>query len=66
MFHKENPAPLRILEIYSNKESDEAHLKIPHFLTYKTSPLKMVKSLRLLDMDALDSKTMPTLIRKYE
>src|SRR3954468_16905107 len=47
MFQKENPTQLRILEIYADKESYQAHLKTPHFLTYKTSTLKMVKSLKL-------------------
>ncbi len=65
MFQKENPTQLRILEIYADKESYQAHLKTPHFLTYKTTTLKMVKSLKLVDMDALDVETMPALFKKY-
>ncbi len=30
----------------------EAHIKSPHFLKYKTSTEKMVRSLRLVDTDA--------------
>lgn len=65
MFQKENPTELRILEIYENKESYQSHLKTPHFLKYKTATLKMVKSLKLVDMDALDVETMPALFKKY-
>ncbi|OXA89975.1 putative quinol monooxygenase [Flavobacterium hercynium] len=66
MFEKENPNRVRILEIYADKEAYQAHLKTPHFLLYKNSTLKMVKSLKLVEMDALDVKTMPVLFRKYD
>ena len=36
----------------------QAHLQTPHFLHYKTSTLKMVKSLKLVEMSALDSESM--------
>ena len=65
MFEKERPYQVRILEIYADKESYQSHLKTPHFLVYKNSTLKMVKSLKLVEMDALDVKTMPTLFKKY-
>ncbi|MBW1654548.1 putative quinol monooxygenase [Flavobacterium quisquiliarum] len=65
MFQKENPNQLRILEIYANKESYQSHLKTPHFLVYKTSTLKMVKSLKLVDMDPLDAEAMPEMFKKY-
>ncbi|MEN2401088.1 antibiotic biosynthesis monooxygenase [Flavobacterium sp. MC2016-06] len=66
MFQKENPTQLRILEIYADKEAYQAHLKTPHFLKYKTSTLKMVKSLNLVDMDVLDLATMPLLFKKLK
>lgn len=66
MFQKENPTEIRILEIYASKEAYESHLQTPHFKHYKTSTLKMVKSLRLLDMDAIDSETMPLIFRKIK
>lgn len=66
MFQKENPTQLRILEIYADNESYLMHLKTPHFLKYKTTTLKMVKSLKLVDMDALDVKTMPIIFKKYD
>ncbi|WP_281233850.1 putative quinol monooxygenase [Flavobacterium gelatinilyticum] len=65
MFQKEDPNQVRILEIYADKESYQSHLKTPHFLVYKTSTLKMVKSLKLVDMNPLDPETMPEMFKKY-
>ncbi|AHF16226.1 putative quinol monooxygenase [Niabella soli] len=53
MYEKEHPNRVTILEIYANKEAYQAHLKTPHFLKYKTSTLKMVQSLQLIDMDPI-------------
>jgi quinol monooxygenase YgiN len=66
MYQKENPMQIRILEIYANREAYEAHLKTPHFQKYKTSTLKMVKSLKLVDMDNIDSPTMAEIFRKMQ
>ena len=63
---KENPTQIRILEIYANREAYEAHLKTPHFQKYKTSTLKMVKSLKLVDMDNIDSQTMAEIFCKMD
>lgn len=64
MFQKENPTLIKILEIYANREAYEAHLKTPHFLHYKTSTLKMVKSLKLIEMNALDLEALPAIFLK--
>ena len=64
MFQKRQTNEIRILEIYANREAYEAHLKTPHFQHYKTSTLKMVKSLNLVDMNALDAETMPRIFKK--
>lgn len=64
MYEEENPTQIRILEIYANKEAYEAHLQTPHFIKYKTSTQKMVKSLKLIDMDALDSTMMKAVFYK--
>ena len=66
MYQKENPTQVRILEIYANREAYELHLKTPHFQTYKTTTLKMVKSLKLMDMEAIDAETMPNIFRKLK
>ena len=66
MFQKENPTEIRILEIYANKEAYESHLQTPHFKIYKTSTLKMVKSLKLIDMRAIDENTMDKIFKKLD
>jgi quinol monooxygenase YgiN len=66
MYEKEKPTQVRILEIYASREAYESHLKTPHFQTYKTTTLKMVKSLKLIDMEAIDSETMSTIFRKLK
>ncbi len=64
MYQKENPTEIRILEIYASREAYESHLKTPHFQKYKTTTLKMVKSLKLVDMDVMDAKTMTEIFKK--
>lgn len=64
LYQKENPTQIRILEIYANRKAYEAHLKTSHFQKYKTTTFKMVKSLKLVDMDNIDSQTMAEIFRK--
>jgi len=66
MFQKDNPAQVKILEIYASREAYLLHLETPHFLKYKTTTLKMVKSLRLIEMDAMDTETMPEIFSKLK
>ena len=66
LYQKENPTQIRILEIYASRKAYEAHLKTPHFQKYKTSTLKMVKSLKLVDMNNIDSPTMAEIFRKMQ
>ena len=66
MYQKENPTQIRLLEIYASKEAYESHLQTPHFLHYKTATLNMVKSLKLIDMEAIDRKTMFKIFTKLE
>ena len=65
MFQKENPTEIRILEIYRDKDAYESHLQTPHFKYYKTTTLEMVKSLKLIDMEAIDEETMPQIFEKF-
>ena len=55
---------IKILEIYANQKAYDEHLKTPHFQYYKTNTLKMVKDLKLLDMNALDRQTMQAIFKK--
>lgn len=64
MYQTENPTSVRILEMYADRAAYEQHLKTPHFQTYKTTTLGMVKSLKLVDMESIDAATMPVIFRK--
>src|SRR5436190_14474488 len=64
MYEEEHPTEIRILEIYASREAYESHLKTPHFERYKTTTLKMVKSLKLVDMAAIDPATMARIFGK--
>lgn len=66
MYQKQDSTQVRILEIYASKEAYEAHLKTPHFQRYKTTTVKMVKSLRLIDMEAMNPGVMTQLFIKTE
>jgi quinol monooxygenase YgiN len=46
---KSAPNHIRLLEVYASRAAYQAHLKTPHFIKYKTSTEKMVKSLRLIE-----------------
>ena len=64
MSQKDNPAAVRIVEIYANRDAYEAHLKTPHFQKYKVTTLNMVVSLKLVDMEATDPATMAKIFLK--
>lgn len=66
MYQKGNSTQIRILEMYANEKAYKDHLKTPHFLTYKTSTLKMVKSLKLIDMSLIDPESLPAIFRKVK
>ncbi|GLS31410.1 Quinol monooxygenase YgiN [Mesorhizobium albiziae] len=48
-----SPAQIRIVEIYTDQQAYEAHLRTPHFLAYKTQTAAMVRSLRLVETDPI-------------
>jgi quinol monooxygenase YgiN len=64
MYQKVNPTAVRILEIYASRAAYESHLKSPHFLKYRTTTLKMVRSLSLVDMEVMDAATMALMFKK--
>ena len=66
MYQRENPAEIRILEIYASRAAYESHIQSPHFQKYKTTTLPMVKSLKLIDMETIDPGTMTTLFAKMQ
>ncbi|MEO9892194.1 antibiotic biosynthesis monooxygenase [Aurantibacter sp.] len=64
MYEKDNKRSIRILEIYADKEAYELHINTPHFIKYKTSTVKMVRGLKLIEMKAIDFNTMPEIFSK--
>ncbi len=66
MYQRESDTEFRILEIYANREAYESHLKTSHFQKYKSATLHMVKSLKLVDMNTIDAKTMTKMFKKIK
>lgn len=64
MYQKTDSTQVRILEIYNDNNAYQSHLKTPHFQKYKTTTIKMVKSLKLVDMNTIDPESMKMLFRK--
>ncbi|MCE6991241.1 carboxymuconolactone decarboxylase family protein [Dyadobacter sp. CY323] len=63
---KDQPTQIRIVEIYADSAAYQSHLKTQHFQHYKTTTLKMVKSLKLVDMHSLDQETMLEIFKKLK
>ncbi|MET0637770.1 MAG: carboxymuconolactone decarboxylase family protein [Chitinophagaceae bacterium] len=66
MYQKENPTQVRIVEIYADQQSYKKHLETTHFQHYKSSTLKMVKALKLIDMNGVDIESMPMIFGKIK
>jgi quinol monooxygenase YgiN len=49
----ENPARVRVFEVYTSTEAYKAHLEAEHFRKYKRTTDPMVKSLTLVRVDPL-------------
>ena len=45
---KDNPALIKVFEIYRDMDADKSHLQSEHFKKYKAATVKMVKSLKLV------------------
>ena len=60
----ENPASIRIVEIYRDEAAYQSHLATPHFLRYKTGTPHMIESLRLASMRPLDPSLFPDVFLK--
>jgi alkylhydroperoxidase/carboxymuconolactone decarboxylase family protein YurZ/quinol monooxygenase YgiN len=66
MYQQQNHNQVRIIEIYASKAAYQSHLKTAHFQHYKIATLKMVKSLKLVDMETLDKETMLQIFEKLK
>lgn len=45
---QDNPARIRVFEIYQDLDAYRSHLETAHFRTYKATVAKMVRSLKLI------------------
>jgi quinol monooxygenase YgiN len=50
---KDNPTTVTVFEIYRDRDAYLAHLQAPHFLKYKATVEKMVKSLKLIPVEPI-------------
>ena len=50
---KNDPAQIRIFEMYADAAAYEAHLQTPHFKKYKTGTQGMVRSLVLVETEPI-------------
>lgn len=64
MYVESAPTRIKIVEIYADTMAYQSHLMAPHFLKYKKATEHMVKSLELLDMEAIDKKNMTQIFSK--
>ena len=56
---KGQPTRVRMFEVYADRDAYEAHLRSPHFLTYKARTAGMVRSLELVETDPIMLCTKP-------
>ncbi|AXY78584.1 antibiotic biosynthesis monooxygenase [Paraflavitalea soli] len=59
VYDKEHPAHVTVFEIYASVTAYQSHIKTPHFLKYKSTVEKMVKSLVLTDVVPIALATKP-------
>lgn len=63
---KDKTTSVRILEIYKDQASYEAHLQSAHFLFYKEGTKEMVKSLKLIEHQVVDKAAMSGIFKKIK
>lgn len=63
---KDRKTSVRILEMYKDEMSYEAHIQSPHFLYYKESTKEMVKGLKLIDHKIVDAGALPSIFKKIK
>jgi len=60
---KAHPELFTVFEVYASEEAYQQHLKAPHFLKYKNGTFKMVKSLQLIEVQAVALEIKPELVK---
>ncbi len=66
MVTRRDSTQIRIVEIYCDQEAYKTHISSTHFQTYKQGTLHMVKSLDLVDMNAMNPTAMSAIFRKMQ
>lgn len=66
VYDKAHPMQVTVFEVYASDSAYQAHLKTPHFLKYKSSTLKMVKSLELVEVEPIAIAIKQGLIKTKE
>jgi predicted TIM-barrel fold metal-dependent hydrolase/quinol monooxygenase YgiN len=61
---KQYSTQIRILEIYASQEAYQHHIQTAHFQRYKLGTLHMVKSLKLQDLQPLNSESMQQIFKR--
>ena len=56
---KDNPARVRVFEIYRDQDAYRSHLETVHFRKYKATVEKMVQSLKLIRTTPIAFSSMP-------
>ena len=51
--NRDNPTHVTVFEIYGDHDAYLVHLKAPHFLKYKATVEKMIKSLKLVPVEPI-------------
>jgi len=59
VFEKDNPARVRVFEIYRDLDAYRSHLETVHFRKYKATVEKMVQSLKLIPTTPIAFATKP-------
>jgi len=66
MQEEKTPTEFTLLEIYADQDAYQSHLKTPHFQYYKTTTLKMVKSLTLITENTIKEETLSRIFNKIK
>ncbi|MBN8851649.1 MAG: antibiotic biosynthesis monooxygenase [Sphingobacteriales bacterium] len=53
VYEKDHPTHVTVLEVYADEQAYKTHLQTPHFKKYKNTTMGMVRSLELVEMEAI-------------
>jgi 4-carboxymuconolactone decarboxylase len=59
VYEKEHPTHVTVMEVYADELAYKSHLQTPHFKKYKSTTMGMVKSLQLVEAEAIGLAAKP-------